>query len=174
MNPIKITGTFKSYTDLLNVYGTDTSRPIDEDFDGFLHKIADKDCILANFNPHEKSFDATLIINGVQEIPFGKLKAYTENLGLDTLVSTSINCDNCDEHIFCTGCGYQVSKDTRNDYAAERLTYGDVFNGDCTANDTGNISGATIAFNACDAQGNMYCPKCRSYQEFKEYSDVLP
>jgi hypothetical protein len=177
---MKITGTFKDYDGLIQSFGTDVTREIDETFNGFLKKIADQECILVSYNPLNKTFDATLMVpdpenpgNKVQEIPYGILRGYTRNLGLNTLVDGSITCGKCTEHIYCTGCGYQVGKDIRYDYEP-RFTYGDVFNGDCTENDQNNISGQTIAFNACDSQGRIFCPNCRTYEFFDEIANTIP
>ena len=182
---IKITGTFKSYDDLLEAFGTDPDKEIDSGFDGAMKTIADKDCILVNYSPKYKTFDATLKTERlndpsdpaggthfVMDIPFGTLRRYTENLGTNTLVDGSISCDGCDDVIFCTGCGFSASKGTRYDYEP-KFSYGDIYNKACKEDPAGNKSGAVITLNACDDNGNMFCPACLSMQPFKEVSTSL-
>jgi hypothetical protein len=180
MTNLKVTGRFKSYDDLLTAFGTDINKEIDVDFDGFLHKIAEQDCVLSNYNALTRTFDAALLVDNpqnpgekMQEIPFGILRRYTQNLGLNTLEDSSIVCENGDQHIFCKSCGYQVDKNIRFDYEP-KFTYGDIFDGNCVANDSGNISGQIIVLNACDAEGRIFCPNCRTYEFFDEVGNTLP
>lgn len=184
---IILKGKMKKYDDLLLAYGTDTTKEIDENFDAFLRKIADKDCILTNYNPKDKTFDLAFMETVKDEssfaqpgdtvdvivMPYGRDRGYSQHMGIDKIIPGSISCTNCDEHIYCTGCSYQVGKAVRYDYEP-RFTYGDIFNQDCTENDTGNISGQHIVFKACNDQGEMFCPACLSYQKFDEVSNTLP
>ena len=184
---VKITGKFKSYEDLLAFYGTDETKPIDENFDAFLKDAAERDVVLTNYNGWTRTFDAAFLVEKpqedqndtetprplVQEIPFGERARHLKNIGIDAIDPSSIQCDNCTEHIFCKRCGFQVGKNIRYDFEP-RFTYGDIFDGDCTENETDNISGAKIAFNACDDTGRMFCPNCRTYEFFEELSNTLP
>jgi len=174
---MKITGTFKSYDDLLTAYGTDPNKEIDERFDGFLKFIADKDCILVNYDPRYKTFDATLLVDDpnnpgqkIQQMFDPIMRRYSENIGIDKLVDGSIVCNGCDEVIYCAKCGGQYPKNLKYD-AEPIFTWGDLFNGDCDYNETDNKSGVTIPFAACDDNGHIFCFDCRQHTEFKEIQD---
>jgi len=185
MSTIKLKAVFKDYEGLLDAFNTDRNKEIDSDFDSALKKMANQRCILVSYKAKDKIFDATFIVDklsdptdptspliSVQEIPFGIFRRYTQNLGLNVLVDGSIDCEHCDESIYCTGCGYQVQKSTRYDYEP-LFSYGDIFNQHCESDPTGNKSGAVISLNACDDHGNMYCPACLSMQKFEEISSSL-
>jgi len=139
---MKITGTFKDYDGLLAAYGTDESQEIDQRFKDFLKYIAGKDCILANYNPVKKTFDAALLVDKqdsqgntiqVQEMLDPIMRRYSQNMGIDKLASH--NCQDCDKTIYCTVCGSQWPKDAKNDWIPE-FTWGEIYDGNCTKNAT--------------------------------------
>jgi len=191
---LQIKATFKPYDELLTVYGTDTSREIDGDFDAFLHEIADQECVLTNYNPLDKTFDAALIqdipnnstlipedhpsyqpTTRGQVIPAGRKRGYSQIMALDTVVPGSIVVNNGTEHIFCTGCGFKAAKLTPY-YYEPKFTFGDLYDGDCQSTPTevsSNKSGAVITFNACNERGDIFCPECLAYQKFEEVGTTL-
>jgi hypothetical protein len=170
---MKITGTFKSYDDLLTAYGTDLNQEIDYQFDGFLKIIADKDCVLVNYDPVAKTFDTTLLIDDpnnpgqkIQQMLDPFYRRYGENMGIDKLVDGSIVCEDCDQTIYCKKCGSQYPKSLKYD-AEPTFTWGELYDGQCTKNDVDNKSGTTIYFSAC-VDGKIFCFVCRHHEEFDE------
>lgn len=182
MANMKITGTFKNYTDLLNAYGT-IEEQADSEFLSFIKKIADQDCYLTNYNALNQTFDTAFWIEDPNQpgqyritFPNGIEKRYMDNVGVDKLVPASIVCTNCDEHIYCKSCGMSVPKELRYDYEPV-FSYGDIYAGNCTTTTTNNISGTKIIFKACEHDdagnptGRMFCPECRHYSYFDEVSN---
>ena len=171
-----MTGTFKSYDDLLAAYGLTEDDRLDEPFEFFLKTIADKDVVLTNYNPLNLTFDAAFFEENpnnpgqtILVFPDRLRTTYFNNIGIDKLVDGSIQCDNCDDSIYCTRCGLVVEKRIRYDYEP-KFSYGDLFDGNCTTSTSDNVSGTEIILNVCK-DGLIRCPKCRSYAKFKEVSD---
>ena len=96
------------------------------------------------------------------------IRRYTENISIDTL--DSYNCDGCDDVIYCTGCGAQFPKKAKHDNVPE-FTWGRIFDGDCSDDDTDNQSLTTVYIRLCTDDGRLYCPFCRRHHKFKEISD---
>jgi len=194
---VKITATMKSYDDLRAEYGLQPGDKVDDKFDSFLKKIADKKVVLTNYNPGTKSFDPAFIVEdpnqpGQERITFpnGYEAQYQNNLGINLLVDGSLDCQDCDTSIYCTKCGFVVDKTTRYDFEP-MFSFGDIFDGLCKRDDDPNqyTVGVTNYFKPCipkdsnedcDGEGGgasdgesaclMYCVKCREYHLFKELS----
>ena len=190
---IKIKGKIKSYENLRIEYGLQPNDNVDDKFDSFLKKIADKDVILTNYNPVTKGFDPAYILEdpnkpGQQRLTFPNPyeTQYQKNLGINLLKSNSIECDNCSSVIYCTKCGFTVDKTTRYDFEP-MFSFGDIFEGNCEKKDNPDqyVFGIVNYFkpcipkddNECSGSGAggdgeskclMHCVKCREYRLFKE------
>ena len=172
-----LTGKFKNYDDLRTAYGAAPEDKLDERFDYFLKMIAEKDTVLTNFHPVNLTFDAALLLPDPND-PSKTLitfidpyyERYASNMGIDKLEDDSISCNDCDEYIYCTGCGLTVPKALRYDYEP-KFTYGDIFNGDCDTDSDDNKTGEVISFEACK-DGLMFCGKCRKFHKFKELQEA--
>lgn len=99
----------------------------------------------------------------------GRSRRYGDNMGIDKL--DSVIKTNADTYIYCTRCGFTISKDTRYDFEPS-FSYGDIYAGNCSSN-PGNIVGTTIHFNACK-DGLMYCPQDRALTKWDEVGNTLP
>ena len=167
-------GTFKDYAGLLTEYGAVDDGTLDENFKKFLLTIADKETMLVNYNPLNKTFDASLIVNGVMTIPDGLQKGYMENLGLNLLDTTDRT--EAEDYIYCKSCGMTAPKSLRYDHEP-KFTYGDIFDGNCSSSSSDNVSGTFVitAFCELDSAGNetgrRKCPVCAGYSFFEEIED---
>jgi len=173
---MKITGVFKDYNNLRLAYGIGPADKVDEKFDAFLHKISSKNCILGNYTPTSKTFDTTLLVEDparpgsgiiVHQYLDGHSRGFGDNMGINKLdLITQVDTD---KYIYCTSCGFIVSKDTRYD-SEPRFNYGDIYANTIAvhpANPT-TITGVTIPLLTADVNHRMYCPKERTPKIFAE------
>ena len=173
---MKIEGQFKDYAGLLAAYNITDDTALDDGWKSFLKKAAGQRTRLTNYSGLDKTFDTAYIKDDPNQpgqdrlfFPDGIERRYANNLPIRVLDSSQTTCDDCDETIFCTGCGFQVDKSIP--YDMEPLfSWGDLYDGNCTKT---RSNAETIHFTACK-DGLIWCPKCRSYHEFVEVGTTLP
>ncbi len=178
---MKLTGVFKDYAGLRLAYGLDTTDPVDREFDSFLKIIADKECVLTNYRAINQTFDTTLFIEDPERPGSGKMvydyldgrsRRYGDNMGIDKL--DSVTAIDADQDIYCTQCGFQISKETRYDYEPI-FTYGDIYsdNIDGHPDNPVSITGTKISLKAYQ-DGLMMCPIDRRHTKWDEVGNTLP
>ena len=189
---LKIEGTFLDYEGLRKQYGllpsTDPLAPkVDQEFDSFLKKIADKDIYCSHYNAIAGTFDTTFIIPNpddptkmVMDFPDGRTRRYSENIGTDKLASIDFDAGDGAgaDYLYCTSCGFTTEKN--KSYPFEPLfTYNDIWTNNITGNpvNPASITGVTIGLGANDGglgDGAIFCPSCRGHHMFKELPDSYP
>ena len=180
-NDAYLEGKFKTLDEIKQILGIDDPQlKLDRDYEGDLNKIAEQEILLINFNPIEKTFFPAFKRphpsnpnSYVTVTPTAREMRSMKYLNTELL--ETVACNNCDDYIYCTGCGSTFLKDYR--YPIEpHFSYGQLYDGECTieTTDQNNISGTTIVIKACgDQPHEIFCSTCREYHIFKTLDEAL-